>query len=201
MKILSDVNVLAELREKGFDVLTKEDLINVYFYGKANTTITKGQAVMFAGAQGDHALLAPATQAAINSNSSLMIGIAEDNLENGDFGYVIITGKLILDTTDWDVGDILWFDSEGTAAGALTTTEPTGINAKIEMAAVTRDHQNQGRIVIRTTIFSTRVSDIDASGTPSNTTFLRGDGAWAQATASINVGPTAPSSPVDGQMW
>lgn len=26
---------------------------------------------------------------------------------------------------------------------------------------------------------SVRIDDIDASGTPSNTTFLRGDGAWA----------------------
>lgn len=100
MKILSDVNVLAELQEKGFDVLTKADLDNLYFYGKANATITKGQGVMFAGTEGDHALLVPATQTAINANPSLMIGIAEANMVQGDFGYIIIFGKLILDTTD-----------------------------------------------------------------------------------------------------
>ena len=94
MKFLSDVNVLAELRERGFDVLLKEDLSNLYFYGKADEAISKGDAVMFAGAQGDHALLAKATQAAINANPSLILGIAEEDLLQGDFGYIIITGRL-----------------------------------------------------------------------------------------------------------
>ena len=38
------------------------------FYGKASAAITKGQAVMFAGVQGDHFLVAPAVQATIDTN-------------------------------------------------------------------------------------------------------------------------------------
>jgi hypothetical protein len=74
-------------------------------------------------------------------------------------------------------------------------------NAKIQMAAVTRDHINEGSIVIRTTIFSVDITDIDATGTPSSSTFLRGDGAWAQPASTIDIASTAPANPVNGQLW
>lgn len=43
-------------------------------------------------------------------------------------------------------------------------------------------------------------SELDATGTPSSSTFLRGDGSWAAADSTI-VQATAPSSPTVGQRW
>jgi len=42
--------------------VSKTDLQNVYVYGKASAAITKGQAIQFAGAQGGHILMKPATK-------------------------------------------------------------------------------------------------------------------------------------------
>jgi hypothetical protein len=124
----------------------------VLFYGKATEAISKGDAVMFAGAQGDHFLFSKATQAAIASNHELFIGLASQDLSNNEYGYVTEFGNIKeIDTSDYTAGDILWFDAGGSTAGALTTTEPAPPLAKIQVAAVIRSHQNEGVLFIRPT--------------------------------------------------
>ena len=120
------------------------------FYGKASEAISKGDAVMLSGQQGDHFLLAKATQAAIASNHEYFLGLASQDLAQGEFGYVTEFGKIIeIDTSSYTAGDILWFDAGGSTAGALTTTEPAAPLAKIQVAAVIRSHQNEGVLFIR----------------------------------------------------
>ena len=138
----------------------KADLQNVYIYGKASVAITKGQAIQFAGAQGDHILIKPAVPSEINANPNYIIGIAETNLTINNFGYVIINGRLNINTSVWAAGDILYFASAGTTNGALTTTEPTDPNASIEMAAVSIDGVGNGELVVRTTIFTRQINEI-----------------------------------------
>jgi len=122
------------------------------FYGKAVGTIAKGDAVMFAGAQGDHFLIAKATQAALEANHEYFLGLAAHDFVNNQYGYVTQFGRLeAMDTSDYTAGDILWFDSEGTIAGAITTTEPAAPNTRIQIAAVVRVHQEEGVIFIRPT--------------------------------------------------
>ena len=126
----------------------------ILFYGKATGAISKGDAVMFAGAQGDHFLFTKATQAAIEANHELFIGLANQDFANNEFGYVVEFGRLDqIDTTVYTstAGTILWFDSEGTVAGAITETEPTPPAAKIQVAAVIRLHQNEGSLFVRPT--------------------------------------------------
>jgi hypothetical protein len=124
------------------------------FYGKASGAISKGDAVMFAGSEGDHFLFARATQAAIEANHEYLIGLATQDLANNEYGYITEFGNISsLDTSGYTAGDILWFDAGGTTAGALTTTEPAAPLAKIQVAAVIRSHQNQGVIFVRPTWF------------------------------------------------
>jgi len=120
------------------------------FYGKASEVISKGDAIMLAGQEGDHFLLAKATQAAIGTNHEYFLGLASQDLAQGEFGYVTEFGKIIeIDTSGYTAGDILWFDAGGSTAGALTTTEPAPPLVKIQVAAVIRSHANEGVLFIR----------------------------------------------------
>jgi hypothetical protein len=161
-------------------IVTKADLTYIYIYGKAQSAITKGQAVQFAGVQGDHILMKPAVPSEINANPDYFIGLAESTLATDDFGYVLTHGELSgINTSSYTAGSILWFASAGSTAGALTQTEPTGLNARIQVAAVNRTNAGNGIIFVRVHNVGVQVQDIVAGGTTSSTTFLRGDGTWA----------------------
>jgi hypothetical protein len=161
-------------------IVTKADLTYTYVYGKAQSAITKGQAVQFAGVQGDHILMKPAVPSEINANPDYFIGLAETTLASEDFGYVLTHGELSgINTSSYTEGDILWFASAGSTAGALTQTEPTGLNARIQVAAVNRTNAGNGIIFVRVDNVGVQVQDIVAGGTASSTTFLRGDGTWS----------------------
>jgi hypothetical protein len=124
------------------------------FYGKASAAITKGQAVMFAGVQGDHFLVAPAVQATIDTNHEYMLGIANQDFANNEFGYVTEFGRVSgLNTSAYTAGAIIWYDSASATAGAITTTEPTPPNAKIQLAAVIRSHAAEGVLFVRPHIY------------------------------------------------
>jgi len=135
-----------------FSVAAEDYNQKLLFYGKASGSISKGDAVMFAGVQGDHFVIAKATQSAISSNHEYFLGLATQDLVNNEFGYVTEFGKVEdLDTSGYTAGDILWFDAGGTTAGALTTTEPAAPLVKIQVAAVVSVHQSQGILFVRPT--------------------------------------------------
>ena len=122
----------------------------MHMYGKATEVISNGQAVMFAGVQGDHILIAKADAATINSNPEYFIGIATQNFAINQFGYVTVFGNVRgLDTTSYALGSVLYYDSTTSTDGLLTSTEPTAPNAKIEVAAVVRVHATQGILLVR----------------------------------------------------
>jgi hypothetical protein len=158
----------------------KSALKYLYIYGKAQSAITKGQAVQFAGVQGDHILMKPAVPSEINANPDYFIGLAESTLATNDFGYILTQGELVnVDTSTYTAGNILWFASGGSTAGALTATEPTGLNSRIQVASVNKVNATEGILFVRVNFVGTEIEDIVASGTPSETTYLRGDGSWA----------------------
>jgi hypothetical protein len=171
---LSHTHVSADITD------LKENLKYLYIYGKAQSAITKGQAVQFAGVQGDHILLKPAVPSEINTNPDYFVGLAETTLASEDFGYVLTHGELSgINTSSYTEGAILWFASAGSTAGALTQTEPTGLNARIQVAAVNRTNPGNGIIFVRVHNVGVQVQDIVASGTRSASSFLNGEGQWA----------------------
>jgi hypothetical protein len=122
----------------------------IHFYGKASGSISNGDAVMFAGSQGDHLLMSKASQSTINQYPQYFIGVATQDFNNNDFGYITVLGKVRgLNTLAYTQGAVLYFDSEGITSGALTQTKPNAPYAKIEVAAVVRVHNTQGILMVR----------------------------------------------------
>ena len=123
-----------------------------HMYGKAISAITSGDVVMFAGAQGNHALFAKADQNIINVRQEYIIGIATQDFAVNQFGYVTTIGKVRdLNTLAYSAGTLLYFDSTGTTTGALTSSEPPAPYANVMMAAVLRSHGTQGVLLVRPT--------------------------------------------------
>jgi hypothetical protein len=157
----------------------KGDLTWTYVYGKVQVAITKGQALQFAGVQGDHILLKPAVPSEINANPDYFVGLAEADALANDFIYVVDKGEVRdVATNAYPSGTILWYQSEGTTAGLLRATEPSGNLAKIQVGAVTKSNATEGIILVRVNFFGVDIEDIKAVGTPTENTYLRGDGTW-----------------------
>ena len=134
------------------------DALRTLIYAKADATITKGQVVMFAGAEGDHILIVPSNTSASGFIDQWIVGIVEENLSTGDFTNVVAFGTVTgLNTSAFNEGDILWVSNS--TAGALTATKPTAPAHQIQMAAVTRDSATVGTILIRIN-FGSHLSDI-----------------------------------------
>jgi hypothetical protein len=127
------------------------------FFGKASGAIAKGDAIQFAGAQGDHFLIKKAVQSEINASPEYFIGIAAQDLSNEEYGFVLEFGPLIgVLKTGLVQGDILWFDSQGSTPGALTKVKPERGFAQIRVAAVINSQNAQlGQWLIRPSILET----------------------------------------------
>lgn len=122
----------------------------MYFFGKATEAIANGEAVMFAGVQGDHILIAKANPTTINSNPEYFMGLATQNFVQNQFGYVTHFGNVrSLNTSSYSLGSILYFNSSSSASGLLTPTEQSAPNAKIIVAAVVKVHATEGILAVR----------------------------------------------------
>ena len=120
--------------------------------GKATEAISNGEVVMFAGAQGDHLLLAKANFAAVGFRPEWVVGIATQDIAINDFGYVTSFGNVHgLNTSTLSEGDILYADPS--TPGALTTTRPISPNHVVQMAAVLSSNPAEGVIIVRPSHF------------------------------------------------
>ena len=120
------------------------------YYGKAAEAISKGDLVMFGGAQGDHLLFKKADSSASGFIPEWIIGVAGSDLALNDFGNITSMGVVYgLDTSSYSAGDLLYMDT--TTPGALTSTEPDVPEHSILIAAVVRSNANEGTIVTRVT--------------------------------------------------
>jgi hypothetical protein len=152
----------------------------VLFYGKAQGSVAKGDAIMFAGVQGDHVLFTKAVPAVINANPEYFMGIATQSLGNNDWGYVTHFGYIEnLNTITYSGGTILYFDSTS-GTGLLTDIKPTAPNANIIVAAVIRSHVNQGILLVRPYIQHTLddVQDVLISGATNGDLLTYNNGVW-----------------------
>ena len=160
-----------------------------FFYAKASEAISKGQVVMFAGAQGNHLLIQKADVTVTGFRQEWVIGVANQDFNNNEFGYVTSFGKVRnINTSAFNEGDLLWLSTS--TPGALTNVEPTKPACPVLVAAVTRSHQNQGTIFVRvaTTKKLQELCDV-SSATPNDGDVL----AWDAATSTWK--PIAPVFP------
>lgn len=126
-----------------------------HYYAKATENIANGDVVMFAGAQGDHILIAKADVTAPGFIDPWVVGIATQDFNTNDFGYVTSFGKvrgIDTNTPGWSLGDLLYLDP--TTPGGLTNVEPTSPNHIILMAAVIGTGPANGVLLVRPTFNS-----------------------------------------------
>ena len=118
------------------------------YYGKAAEAISKGDLVMFGGAQGDHLLFKKADPTVVGFIPEWIVGVASTDLANNAFGNITSMGVVYsVDTSAYSLGDLLYMDP--TTPGALTATEPDVPEHSILVAAVVRVNANEGTIVTR----------------------------------------------------
>lgn len=111
-----------------------------YFYIKADSTITKGQLIMFTGAVGASGVIKGAPATGLTDGRYLM-GIAAEDIAANGFGLITSFGHVRgWNTTGtpvgevWADGDILYYNPS--VAGGLTKTQPTAPNVKATVAVV-----------------------------------------------------------------
>lgn len=147
------------------------------FYGKALGAIANGDVCQFAGVQGDHILIKKAVGGEVEASTHFLVGVATENISNGNYGYVTWFGKINgiytdtpnnQDSADWVAGDILYFNVTN---GQMTKTMPTVPNRIITIAAVIKEQtgtSENGIIIVRPHI-SCKLAELDdVNGTPLN---------------------------------
>ena len=120
---------------------------------KAQSTITKGQVIMFVSGVGSSGglLAAPAT-GLTPDQSNYILGISVDNIATNGWGNVMTSGEVRgLDTTGggegWVVGEELYYNPLVT--GGLTKTKPTAPAAITRVADVVNVSANNGILFVR----------------------------------------------------
>ena len=122
-----------------------------YIKVKAGSAISDGQAVMFAGASGEHIIAVPNDVSVPGYIPEWFIGIATQDLAHNAFGYITVFGKVHnVNTLAYTAGDILYADP--LTVGGLTNTEPAAPYPHIVVAAVTKRAGGDGHILVRPTL-------------------------------------------------
>lgn len=177
----------------------------LFFYGKASGAVSNGDLCQFAGVQGDHILIKKAVASEIKANPSYLIGVATQNIANGEYGYVTWFGKVNgvytdtpanNDSADWADGDLLYFNN---STGYLTKTKPDAPNILITVAAVIKvqtGSSENGIILVRPTFTGTftELNDVDGAATADGQFYLWDNtNKFFEPTANVTINDTTPT--------
>ena len=113
----------------------------------SGATIANGMLVMAVGTVGasGRILVAPYDG---TSPSKRIMGLATEDIPNGQDGYVTHFGKVRgINTSAYQEGDILWASPSGN--GALTKVKPEAPNTKTVVAIVINSHASVGTVLVR----------------------------------------------------
>ena len=142
--------ILAKLSDDDFDTIWLDNYaqeLRIIVKNDSGVTINKGQAVMAVGSVGDRIRVAKAN-ADGSVSARFMLGVASENITNGNEGYINLLGAITkVNTSAYTVGTILYIDPA--TPGELTSTEPTSPQLDMSVAIVTRQHATTGIIFVR----------------------------------------------------
>lgn len=130
---------------------------DVYYYVKADATITRGDVVYASGTDGASGhILATRFTADGSIESRRILGIAAKSAVKGDFIHVLHFGELSsINTSTYAAGSILY--ASPTVAGGLTVTKPSAPN-NIVTVAFAVNSKNNGTLRVRPT-FGSKLSE------------------------------------------
>jgi hypothetical protein len=148
-------------------------------------------------------------------NSQQEMGNLEVQL--GDVAIRTDLNKTFIFSSLTDGPSVMTSWTEIISSGGVTSINGMSGNVFLDADDVGALNSNDGRIVNWNEAYSwgnhaladylqeVTISDIIATGTPSSSTYLRGDGVWAAVsgggTASTFIAPTPPPSPGPGDLW
>lgn len=179
-----------KIEGKVFDINDSSDTIQVdldsvklqlgqqlFFRVKFTEAVSKGDAIQFAGAQGNHFLAKKTRATEMNANPEYFIGLAANNYSTNDFGLVLEFGPLLsIYNSNFAAGDILWLQTQGTTNGGLTTVDPGMDYARIRVAAVINDQNAQnGQWIVRPNILEQTGNRTYLDSEPSSSLVIEGD--------------------------
>ena len=128
--------------------------MGLFFYVKnqSGVQINKGDVVGFAGTLGMSGIILGAKYVNDGSQpSDRLMGVAKEDIPNGDEGKVVFFGEIRgIDTSAYLEGDILY--SSNVTAGGLINTIPNAGTNKGEIAAVITQSSTVGTIFVRALI-------------------------------------------------
>lgn len=114
------------------------------------STLTKGTVVYVSGANGTNVLVSK-SKADAESTSSKTLGFIENDIYNGDTGYVVSEGFLSgLNTSTANAGDSIWLSP--TTAGSVVygiSNKPVAPNHMVYLGIVLRSNTNTGEIYVK----------------------------------------------------
>lgn len=109
----------------------------IHSYGIANTSITDGQVVMFAGSVSDKLKFDPANSASPGFTPERIVGLATHSASIGNNVYVTWFGEVNgINTATLPIGTVLY--SDPAVVGGLTSTKPTPPIPAVKVGVVTR---------------------------------------------------------------
>lgn len=127
--------------------LSSQNAQDILIYVK-NTTgaqINKGTVVRILDSTGDNALIATASYDS-EGLSANTLGITNQNITNGGFGYVMTEGTFLgLNTDAYVAGQLLYLG----AGGTITGTTPVAPLHAVRLGQVLRVQQNNGSMYVR----------------------------------------------------
>ena len=105
----------------------------------SGVNITNGQPVRISGGSGSNPTIELANATDSTSGS---VGLATENIDDGQFGFVTTFGLVRdIDTSLWAAGSAIFL---GNTDGALTNIPPSGTERKVFLGVVTRQHATEG---------------------------------------------------------
>ena len=156
---------------------------------QTGSQINKGTAVGFAGTLGDSGRILAAPFIGNGTQpSQYFMGVATENIPNGEDGYVTHFGLIKkLNTSAFAAGTILYVST--TTAGGFTATPPLGPNNIIQVAAVINSDTNNGSIFVRPTLGSNIEKDegVQIQNPQNQQTLVYLNGVWVNADPTINI--------------
>ena len=133
----------------------QETLIRVH--NDTGSTITNGSPVYLTGASGIHPTVADAL--ADSEDTYYAVGVATQDIDDGDEGFITRTGKIHdLDTSSYVAGEALYVGP--TVAGTFTNVKPSSLAMRV--GSVIYSHATDGIIYVNLTPIQSTSSQISA---------------------------------------
>lgn len=150
-----------DIQLNGFALHTGEHVV-YHVKNSTGSVIAKGTPCMYAGTNGNSGELLVQPWNGTGPSTNFM-GLAAEELSNGEKGFVIAFGKILGIQTNggnygqsWSDGQIIYV---GTTSGSLTKTQPAAPNPHIEVCAVINAHPSNGSLFVNRTLGSNIKND------------------------------------------